>query len=88
MDGENKGEGILSPENLKQAMLAFKKRLKLTRLDAESTIGRGALSGGKKSGIVGIRPPNTYPQAVWDKLEEMGKLKRVEGGLYMLNQPM
>jgi len=83
MADETHGD-LLSPENLKRAILAFKKRLKLTRLDAESGISRGALSGGKSSGIVAIRPPNAFPAEVWDKLEEMGKIRRVEGGLYEL----
>jgi hypothetical protein len=79
-------EQAVSPEQLKKAMKAFKKRLKLTRLDAESTLGGGPFSGGRDSGIVGIRPPNQYPQEVWDKLVEMGRLRRVEGGLYELAQ--
>ena len=74
----------LTPQYLKQAMKAFKKRLKLTRLDAESTLGGGPLSGGRDSGIVAIEPPRQYSREVWDKLVEMGKLRRAEGGLYEL----
>ena len=76
----------LTPEYLKRAMKAFKKRLKLTRLDAESTLGGGPFSGGRDSGIVAIQPPNQYPREVWNKLVEMGKLRRVEGGLYEIVQ--
>ncbi len=76
----------LTPEYLNQALKAFKKRLKLTRLDAESTLGGGPLSGGRDCGIVAIQPPSQYPREVWNKLVEMGKLRRVEGGLYELNQ--
>ena len=79
-------EEILTPAYLKQAMKAFKKRLKLTRLDAESSLGGGPLSGGRDSGIVAIQPPNQYPREVWEKLVELGKLRRVEQGLYQLNQ--
>ena len=75
-----------TPQQLKQAMKAFKKRLKLTRLDAESTLGGGPLSGGRDSGIVAIQPPNQYPRQLWDKLAEQGKLRRVGGGLYELAQ--
>ncbi len=53
---------------LKRAMKAFRKRLKITRLDDESRLGGGATSGGKTSGVVGIKPPNQYPQEVWDEL--------------------
>ncbi len=75
-------EDVLSPENLKRALKAFRKRLKITRLDAESSLGGGPLSGGRKSGIVAIRPPTQYPQEVWDKLVETGKLKSVGHVLY------
>jgi len=73
-------------QQLKQAMKAFKKRLKLTRLDAESTIGGGPFSSGRGSGIVGIQPPNQYPREIWERLVEQGRLRRVGGGLYELVQ--
>ena len=79
-------EEILTPAYLKKAMKAFKKRLKLTRLDAESSLGGGPFSGGRDSGIVAIQPPSQYPREVWDKLVELGRLRRVEGGLYELCQ--
>src|SRR3954449_4538977 len=44
-------------EELKQAYKAFKKRLKVTRLDAESQVTRNPLSTGRGSGIVAITPP-------------------------------
>jgi hypothetical protein len=72
-----------SPEELKQALKAFKKRLKLTRLDNESRLGGGPLTG-RASDIVGISPPNQYPQAVWDELVRQGKLRKLGGGLYGL----
>lgn len=71
-----------TPEQLKAAMKAFKKRLKLTRLDAESNVGVGPMSGGKKSAIVAMEPPDQYPRAVWDELVKQGKLKYVGNGLY------
>jgi hypothetical protein len=76
--------GTPSPEELKQAFKAFKKRLKLTRLDAESNIGGGPLSGGRKSDIVAITPPNQFSQAVWDELVRQGKLKKAGRGTYEL----
>jgi hypothetical protein len=54
-----------TPEVLKSAYNAFKKRWKLTRLDYESRIGRGPLSAGSKSSIVGIAAPKEFPRAVW-----------------------
>ena len=77
-------EDYMTPDYLKKAFKTFKKRLRLTRLDAESTLGGSALSGGRKSGIVAIRPPNNFPQEVWDKLVEMGKLRSEGMGLYEL----
>ena len=71
-----------TPEELRRAMKAFKKRLKLARLDDESRLGRGAMTGGGKSGIVAIRPPHQYPQAVWDELVRQGRLKYSGQGLY------
>jgi hypothetical protein len=77
-------EGGPSAAELKLALKAFKKRLKLTRLDAESRLGVGPLSSGATWGIVAIVPPNQYPRAVWDALVKQGKLKRDTQGMYSL----
>ncbi|MGE5293451.1 MAG: hypothetical protein ACM3VT_01350, partial [Solirubrobacterales bacterium] len=74
----------LTPQYLKQAMKAFKKRLKLTRLDDESGLGGHRLSGGRSSGIVAIQPPNQYPREVWEKLVEQGRLRRAGAGMHEL----
>ena len=73
-----------SPQELKLALKAFKKRLKLTRLDAESRIGVGPMSSGGNSGIVAIMPPDQYPRAVWDELVKQGKLKNGSHGMYSI----
>ena len=52
----NVPEDYMTPDYLKKAFKTFRKHLRLTRLDAESTLGSSALSGGRKSGIVAIRP--------------------------------
>jgi hypothetical protein len=75
-----------TPQELKLAMKAFKKRLKLTCLDDQSRIGVGPMTSGRPSGIVGITPPDQFPQTVWDELVRLGKLKRVGRGLYELPQ--
>ncbi|MEE9296328.1 MAG: hypothetical protein V3W34_15395 [Phycisphaerae bacterium] len=62
-----------TPEEVGKAMKAFKKRLKLARLDDESSLGRGPMSGGKSSGIVAIMPPNQYSKDVWDELVARGR---------------
>ena len=73
-----------TPEELRRAMKAFKKRLKLARLDDESSLGRGPMSSGKSSSIVAIMPPNQYPKAIWDELVAQGRLKYAGQGLYQL----
>jgi hypothetical protein len=78
--------GTPTPQDLKAAYKAFKKKLKLTRLDAESNLGGGPLSSGRGSGIVAITPPHQFPPAVWDELVKQGKLKRAGGGTYELTE--
>ncbi len=73
-----------TPEELRKALKAFKKRLKLSRLDAESGLGHGPMTGGRSSGIVAVMPPNQYPKAVWEKLVEQGRLEYAGQGLYQL----
>jgi len=73
-----------SKEELRLAMKAFRKRLKLTRLDDESRMGYGPTSSGQQSGIVAITPPNQFPQAVWEELAKQGKIKPDRGRLYSL----
>ena len=69
-------------EELKRALKAFKKRLKLTRSDDESRLGYGPMSGGGESSIVAITPPNQYPTALWDELVRQGRLKYSGEGTY------
>ena len=71
-------------EELRLAMKAFRKRLKLTRLDDESRLGYGPMSSGERSGVVAITPPDQFPRAVWQELANRGKLKRETGGLYSI----
>lgn len=74
-----------SPQELKLALKAFKKRLKVTRLDADSRLGVGPLStGSAKGSISAIAPPNQYPPVVWQELVRQGKLKSAGHGLYSL----
>ena len=71
-----------SKEELKKAYQAFKKRLKLTRLDDESKVGHGPMSGGGRSGVVAISPPNQFPKEIWQELCKQGKLKQAGHGMY------
>lgn len=76
--------GGLNAEELRNALKAFKKRLKLTRLDDESRLGHGAMTKGGRSGVQAIQPPLQYPKAVWDELVRQGRLKYTGHGLYTL----
>ena len=71
-----------SKEVLKKAMKAFRKRLKVTRLDDESRMGYGPMSGGNKSGVCAIMPPNQYPKEVWEELAKQGRLRYLGQGMY------
>jgi hypothetical protein len=71
-------------EILKRAMKAFRKRLKLARLDDESTCGRNPLSAGGSSGITGVKAPEQVSQEVWDTLIAQGKLRDAGFGLLEL----
>ena len=71
-------------EELKQALKAFRKRLKLARLDEESKVTRRPVTSGKDAGIVAITPPGQFPPAVWEELVRQGKLKRAGRGMYEL----
>lgn len=75
-----------SPETLKAAMKAFRKRLKLTKLNEESKLGRSPMTSGKQSQVMAIMPPNQYPKEVWDELVRQGKLKDAGRGFYQLVQ--
>ena len=80
--GPPPSEASVPSEELKKAYKAFKKRLKLARLDDESRLGRGAMTSGGDSGIQAIQPPNQYPKAVWDELVRQGKLRYIGHGMY------
>ncbi len=71
---------MATDEEHKRAMKAFKKRLKLARLDDESGLSRG----NKRSGITGISPPTGHPSGIWEELVALGKLRREMGGTYSM----
>jgi hypothetical protein len=71
---------MASEEERKRAYKAFKKRLKLMRLDDQS----GLSPGSKISRIGGITPPPGHPPGVWEELAAEGKLKQEGHGIYSL----
>ena len=76
----------IDKDELKRAFKAFKKRLKLTQLDAESNLNYQPTSSGKRSTIVAIEPPVGWPQAVWDELVRQGRLKKDRHGMYEMGE--
>jgi hypothetical protein len=70
-------------EELKKAMKAFKKRMKLTQLDDDSRLGHSPLTG-SKTRVVSIQPPAGFGREIWEELVERGFLKRDGVGFYQL----
>ena len=70
-------------EELKKALKAFKKRLKLTRLDDESKLGHSPLTGGGAK-VVSIQAPNGFGREIWEELVAKGFLKNEGRGFYEL----
>jgi hypothetical protein len=85
---EKNPDGSFTKETLTRAMKALKKRMKLTRLDDESRLGRDPMSKGGHSGIVGVKPPEQYPAEVWKALEQKGRVRIDRHGLVeIIEQP-
>ncbi len=87
VDQWTRGQRLLPAQDrevLKRAMKAFRKSLKVTRLDAESSIAGGPMSSGRRSGIAGITPPSRYPREVWKELARQGRLIDDGHGVYEL----
>jgi len=72
-----------SEEDMKKALKAFRKRLKLTQLDEDSRLGHSPLTGAK-SQIVSIQPPAGFGREIWEELADKGFLKRDGIGFYSL----
>jgi hypothetical protein len=73
---------MVTDEELKHAFKAFKRRLKLTRLDEESRLGRSPLTQGGNSGIQSIIPPREFRQEIWDELVKRQQLSKDSDGFY------
>lgn len=72
----------VAEEELKAALRAFSKRLKLARLADESRLGNRYTTGGRASKIDAIQPPEEFPPHVWKALVAAGKLRDVGQGFY------
>jgi len=75
---------MATEEELRKALKAFKKRLKLTQLDDESRLGVGPLTTGRQERVVAIQPPVGFGREIWEELAEKGYLRREGNGFYEL----
>ncbi len=82
--GSNPSPNAPLPLELKKALRAFKKRLKLTKLDDESKLGVGPMSGGSQSRVFAIRAPDSFPPETWKELVRWGRLRDAGSGTYEL----
>lgn len=73
----------VTDEDMKRALKAFKKRLKMHQLEEDSRLGRSPLTGSKTK-IVCIQPPLGFGGEVWQALADQGYLKRDSGGFFEL----
>ena len=68
-------------EDMKKALKAFRKRLKMQQLEEDSRLGRSPLTGSKTK-VVAIQPPLGFGKEMWEELADKGFLKRDGGGFY------
>lgn len=73
-----------TPGEYESAMAAFKKRLRIVRLNDESRLGGRYTSGGHRSGIDAIQPPSDHPPQIWKSLIAKGRLVNAGQGMYAL----
>ena len=84
VDGWTSGKVTLPDSDkaiLKRAMKALRKRLKLVRLDDESSLGGSEMTGGRHSAISAVRPPEQYPEELWAYLTRIGRIRDIGHGL-------
>jgi hypothetical protein len=72
---------------MNDAMKAFHKRISIGRLADESRLGGRYTSGGRKSNIDGIQPPDGFDVRIWPALVRAGKLKDLGQGFYAEANP-
>lgn len=76
-------EAEATHQEMKDAMHAFRKRLKLARLNDESKLGGRLMTGGKVSDIDAMEAPRDFPPRVWKALVNDGRLKDAGQGFYI-----
>jgi len=74
----------LEHDQIVEALRVFRKRIKFMKLDHESKLGVGPLSGGKELKFDSIMAPHDYPMGVWKALAHDGHLIDDGGGFFRL----
>jgi len=82
--GPRRDVADVTAEEKKNAMKAFRKRLKLARLADESRLSGRQLTKGQASEIDAIIPPGEHPREVWDALVADGELEYTGQGFFKL----
>ena len=73
----------VTEEEMKKALKAFRKRLKMQQLEEDSRLGHSPLTGAKNK-IISMRPPSGFGTEVWEELANKGFLKRDGGGFFAI----
>jgi hypothetical protein len=70
-------------DEMRKAVKAFKKKLKMMQLEEDSRLGHSPLTGSKTT-ITSIQPPTGFGREIWEELADKGFLKRDGGGFFEL----
>ena len=74
----------LEHETIIEALRVFRKRIKFMKLDHESKLGVGPLTGGKELKFDSVMAPHDYPMEVWQSLAASGHLIDDGGGFFRI----
>ena len=72
-----------TPEELKQALKSFRKRLNAIQREEDSKLGRGPIGHGKET-ITAIQLPPGFSAVIWEELLTLGYIKNDGRGFYCL----
>ena len=74
---------MTTDDELRKALKAFRKRVKLLQLEDDSKLGHSPLTGAR-SKVVAIQPPTGFGKEIWMELVQKGLLRSDGGGFYEL----
>ena len=74
----------LEHETIVEALRVFRKRIKFMKLDHESKLGVGPLTGGKELKFDSVMAPHDFPMEVWKALARDGHLIDDGGGFFRI----